>query len=88
MRRLEVDMHAALGQNQFELHYQPILSLKTHRVVGCEALLRWRHPDHGLIAPDDFLPIAERTGDDHRDRRVGAGAGMPRCRSSGRTASR
>ncbi len=63
MRRLEVDMHAALGQNQFELHYQPILSLKTHHVVGCEALLRWRHPDHGLIAPDEFLPIAERTGD-------------------------
>ena len=62
-RRLETDMHAALRERQFELHYQPILCLDQHRVVGCEALLRWRHPEHGLIAPDDFLPIAERTGE-------------------------
>ncbi len=61
-RRLELDIHSALSENQFELHYQPILSLKTRHVFGCEALLRWRHPDHGLIAPADFLTIAERTG--------------------------
>jgi len=62
-RRLEIDIHTALRRRQFELHYQPILSLKTRHVTGCEALLRWRHPEHGLIPPDEFLPIAERTGD-------------------------
>jgi diguanylate cyclase (GGDEF)-like protein len=63
MRRLESDMHSALSRNQFELHYQPILCLKQQRVAACEALLRWRHPDHGVIAPDEFLPIADRTGE-------------------------
>jgi diguanylate cyclase (GGDEF)-like protein len=63
MRRIETDLHVALREKQFELHYQPILSLKTRHVVSCEALLRWKHPEHGWIAPDEFLPIAERTGD-------------------------
>ena len=63
VRRLEADLHAALRKNQLELHYQPILSLKSHHVVACEALLRWCHPEQGLIAPEEFLPIAERTGD-------------------------
>jgi predicted signal transduction protein with EAL and GGDEF domain len=63
MRRIETDLHVALREKQFELHYQPILSLKTRHVVGCEALLRWKHPEHGWVAPDEFLPIAERTGD-------------------------
>lgn len=62
-RGLEDDLHKALRQNQFELHYQPILSLDTHHVSGCEALLRWRHPRHGLVTPDQFLTIAESTGD-------------------------
>jgi diguanylate cyclase (GGDEF)-like protein len=61
-RRLEHDMPGALSQNQFELHYQPVLSLRTRHVVGCEALIRWRHPRNGLIMPNDFLPLAERTG--------------------------
>jgi diguanylate cyclase (GGDEF)-like protein len=61
-RRLESDMQSALSLNQFELHYQPVLSLHTRHVVGCEALLRWRHPANGLLMPADFLPIAERTG--------------------------
>ena len=61
-RRLETDIQNALSLNQFELHYQPVLSLRTRHVVGCEALLRWRHPANGLLMPADFLPIAERTG--------------------------
>ena len=61
-RRLESDVQTALGREQFELHYQPILSLRTHHVASCEALLRWHHPRNGLIPPADFLPLAEKTG--------------------------
>ncbi len=52
----------ALSRDQFELHYQPILSLRTHHVASCEALLRWRHPRNGLIPAAGFLPLAEKTG--------------------------
>lgn len=61
-RRLEVDIHSALSHDQFELHYQPILSLRTHNVTSCEALLRWSHPRNGMIGPLEFLPMAEKTG--------------------------
>jgi diguanylate cyclase (GGDEF)-like protein len=61
-RLLETEIQTALGQDQFELHYQPILNLKSQNVVSCEALLRWRHPRNGLMCPGDFLPSAERTG--------------------------
>lgn len=46
----------------FEIHYQPLVSLQDGRVTGCEALLRWRHPTHGVISPADFIPVAEETG--------------------------
>ena len=61
-RRLESDMHSALSREQFELHYQPILSLCTHNVTSCEALLRWRHPRNGMLVPSEFLSLAEKTG--------------------------
>jgi diguanylate cyclase (GGDEF)-like protein len=61
-RRMESDVQTALSREQFELHYQPILSLRTHHVASCEALLRWHHPRNGLVAPADFLPLAEKTG--------------------------
>jgi diguanylate cyclase (GGDEF)-like protein len=61
-RRIEADIQEALKLNQFELYYQPILGLRTHSVTSCEALLRWRHPREGLLAPDGFLPYAEKTG--------------------------
>ena len=64
-RRMESDVQAALGREQFELHYQPILSLRTHHVTSCEALLRWQHPRSGLIPPSEFLPLAEKTGAIH-----------------------
>ncbi|WP_277253085.1 putative bifunctional diguanylate cyclase/phosphodiesterase [Neptunomonas phycophila] len=51
-----------IQENQFVLHYQPIMSLNSGRIVKCEALIRWKHPDKGLMQPDEFIPIAERTG--------------------------
>ena len=64
MARLQ--MESALDQGialqQFELYYQPIVRLDTRRIVGVEALIRWHHPERGLVAPNDFLPIAEATG--------------------------
>jgi diguanylate cyclase (GGDEF)-like protein len=58
--RLESEIHSALSRDQFELHYQPILSLRTHHVASCEALLRWQHPRNGLVPPAEFLPLAEK----------------------------
>jgi diguanylate cyclase (GGDEF)-like protein/PAS domain S-box-containing protein len=60
--RLEGDFDAALQSREFELYYQPIVSLESNEVLGFEALVRWRHPVLGMIAPIDFLPIAEQTG--------------------------
>jgi diguanylate cyclase (GGDEF)-like protein/PAS domain S-box-containing protein len=59
---METDMRKALQNEEFEVHYQPIHELATNRVVGMEALLRWRHPVKGLIAPGQFIPLAEETG--------------------------
>ncbi len=56
------ELRTALESNDLELHYQPKSDLRTGDVVGVEALLRWRHPDRGLIQPDDFLPLAAQTG--------------------------
>jgi len=61
-RELEMDLRKALATEQFELHYQPLVTLKTNEVNGFEALLRWNHPTRGLISPADFIPIAEETG--------------------------
>jgi diguanylate cyclase (GGDEF)-like protein/PAS domain S-box-containing protein len=59
---LETDLRLALTRSEFVLHYQPILSLQGHRIVGLEALLRWAHPARGLLLPQEFLPLAEDTG--------------------------
>ncbi len=59
---LEHDLHLALDREQFALYYQPILDAKTQRPVGAEALLRWHHPERGLIHPLTFIPLAESTG--------------------------
>ncbi|MCC6162122.1 MAG: EAL domain-containing protein [Acidobacteria bacterium] len=63
-RRLSLmtDLHASLANDRLELHYQPLVSLGSGQVVGAEALLRWRHPTRGLIAPAEFVPLAEETG--------------------------
>ena len=58
---VERDMRLALGTDQLELHYQPLIELATGRIVGCEALLRWNHPTRGWVPPAEFIPIVERT---------------------------
>ncbi len=61
-RSLEVDLREALLRDEFELFYQPLYNVQSRQVISVEALLRWRHPVRGVIAPDDFIPIAEETG--------------------------
>lgn len=56
------ELRRAIDRGELELQYQPMVSLKTRRVVGAEALVRWRHPQHGLVAPGRFLAFAETTG--------------------------
>ncbi len=60
--RFEGDLHRALKDQQFELHYQPKLNANTRRIHSVEALIRWRHPVRGLISPDKFIPLAEESG--------------------------
>ena len=61
-RTLELDLRDALALGQFELHYQPLVDLRSGRVTTCEALLRWRHPVRGEVPPSIFIPVAEETG--------------------------
>jgi diguanylate cyclase (GGDEF)-like protein len=59
---LETELRRALDKREFELHYQPRVEVATGRVVGAEALVRWRHPQRGLIFPDQFIAVCEKTG--------------------------
>jgi diguanylate cyclase (GGDEF)-like protein len=61
-RVMEQDMRRALPAGEFELYYQPVINLATNHISGFEALIRWNHPDKGLIAPASFIPLAEEIG--------------------------
>lgn len=61
-RAMETGMHQALQRNEFKLFYQPIVDLVSNRLAGAEALIRWHHPEKGLVPPDAFIPLAEETG--------------------------
>jgi diguanylate cyclase (GGDEF)-like protein len=60
--QMEADLRRAVVRHEFELRYQPIVHLKTGEITGLEALVRWQHPDRGIIPPLDFIPLAEETG--------------------------
>jgi diguanylate cyclase (GGDEF)-like protein len=60
--QIEADLRKGLERDELEVHYQPFYSLHDQRIVGAEALVRWRHPTHGLIGPTRFIPLAEATG--------------------------
>ena len=59
---LELELRQAVAERAFEIHYQPIVDLRSDEIAGCEALLRWRHPERGFISPAEFIPIAEDIG--------------------------
>jgi predicted signal transduction protein with EAL and GGDEF domain len=61
-RALEIDLRQAISDGGLEVYYQPCVSLQDNSITGCEALLRWRHPERGVISPAEFIPIAEETG--------------------------
>lgn len=60
--KIENELHRAIGSNEFVLHYQPKVELHSGKIVGLEALIRWNHPAMGMIPPNDFIPLCERSG--------------------------
>lgn len=74
---LENDLRLALKEgSQFELHFQPQVCVSRGRVVGIEALIRWHHPEHGLIPSDEFISLARGNRDDRHDQRLGLAGGL------------
>jgi diguanylate cyclase (GGDEF)-like protein len=61
-RALETDLRRALENGEFELYYQPLVNLERNEVCSCEALLRWHHPERGMVSPAEFIPVAEESG--------------------------
>lgn len=61
-RQLEAELRRALEHDQFEVYYQPLIDVEKNRITTCEALLRWKHPERGMISPGVFIPIAEEIG--------------------------
>jgi diguanylate cyclase (GGDEF)-like protein len=61
-RMMEIDLRLALQRGEFEVHYQPIRDIASDEIAVCEALVRWKHPERGMIGPNNFIPIAEETG--------------------------
>ncbi|TGQ66743.1 EAL domain-containing protein [Mesorhizobium sp. M00.F.Ca.ET.186.01.1.1] len=61
-RALEVDLEAALPRREFDLHFQPIMTIASGEIIGAEALMRWHSPERGMVAPDEFIPVTEEIG--------------------------
>ncbi len=77
--QLELDLSRAVDLQQFFLVYQPILALETGQILGVEALIRWQHPDRGVVQPEDFIPLAEESG---RILQIGRWALRAACRQA------
>ena len=77
---LQQDITKALERNEFSLHFQPQISIATQEIVGCEALIRWQHPEKGMIAPDKFIQIAEESGQIVEVNRWVMRAALSQCR--------
>ena len=60
--QIEIDLREAIAHGELEVYYQPFLSLKDDTITGCEALVRWQHPERGMVSPAEFIPVAEDTG--------------------------
>lgn len=73
----EAELARAIGAQEFELYYQPLLATESDKLVGFEALIRWNHPEQGLIPPGEFIPLAEKTG---LINNIGAGVFEQACR--------
>ena len=86
-RVIELDMRAAVRNGEFELNYQPILQAESGEITGFEALVRWRHPQRGLISPADFIPLAEFDRFDRPARRVDLAPGLQLMQPDGRVRS-
>ena len=61
-RRMEIDLREALTRGQFELYYQPLVQIRSGEVSCFEALLRWSHPERGMVSPAEFIPLSEEVG--------------------------
>jgi EAL domain-containing protein (putative c-di-GMP-specific phosphodiesterase class I) len=61
-KSMEGELREAISRNEFELHYQPVVDVRTRRICGVEAFVRWHHPSRGMLGPEQFLPLAESTG--------------------------
>jgi EAL domain-containing protein (putative c-di-GMP-specific phosphodiesterase class I) len=61
-RLMEMDLRQAVVGGEFEVQYQPVVDLQSNQISGCEALLRWRHPQRGMVSPVEFIPVAEQIG--------------------------
>ena len=75
--RLLADLRRAIGSEQLFLHYQPKIRVATQKVAGAEALIRWKHPEHGLIPTGPLHPPGRTQRRDQRDRSLGTGPGLP-----------
>src|SRR5207302_5076144 len=61
-RKIEIDLRDAIQNDVLRPHYQPLVDLSSGRITGCEALVRWPHPERGMVSPGEFIPVAEETG--------------------------